>query len=309
MTEAAAIGVSGLSHRYGTRQALDNLQFEISKGEIFGVLGPNGGGKTTLFRVLSTLLPVQQGQVQVCGLDLARNPAAVRALIGVTFQSPSLDRKLTVLENLRHQGHLYGLSGQPLRLRMEGLLTQFGLSDRHHDLAETLSGGMQRRVEIAKGLLHEPRVLLLDEPSTGLDPGARIDLWQFLEQLRQERQVTVVVTTHLMDEAERCDRLVILDTGRLVAHGTPAELRSSIGGDCVTIQCAAPDDLALRIDARFRVSARVMGQQLRVEVPAGHEFLRDAVAEFGGEIEQVTLGKPTLEDVFVARTGHRFWNA
>jgi ABC-2 type transport system ATP-binding protein len=304
----AAISVRNVRHAYGSRQALDDVTFDVHAREIFGVLGPNGGGKTTLFRLLSTLLPVQSGEVHMLGIDAARDPAGVREIVGVTFQSPSLDRKLTVGENLTHQGRLYGLAGAELKKRVDALLDRFGLTDRRRELAETLSGGLQRRVEIAKGLLHNPQVLLLDEPSTGLDPGARIDLWRFLQALREVHSVTVVVTTHLMDEAERCDRLAILDRGKLVALGTPVELRSSIGGDCVTIQADNPESLAARIREKFQVEPRPLGQQLRVDVPRGHVFLEQVVEAFGGEIATISLGKPTLEDVFVVRTGHRFWD-
>src|SRR5262249_2746234 len=186
------------------------------------------------------------------------------------------------------------------------LLSRLGLEDRAGDRVESLSGGLARRVEIAKGLLHDPRVLLLDEPSTGLDPGARLDLWRYLHLLRQDSGVTVLVTTHLMEEAERCDRLAILDSGRLVALGTPEELRHSIGGDCVTIESAAPEDLARRIAERFAVRARVVGGQVRIEVTGGHEFMGRLLEAFGQEIASISLGKPTLEDVFVERTGHRF---
>jgi ABC-2 type transport system ATP-binding protein len=309
MSSTAAISVHGLSHWYGSRQALEDIAFEVACGEIFGLLGPNGGGKTTLFRVLSTLLPVQQGIIALLGLDVVREPSRVRARIGVTFQSPSLDRKLTVRENLVCQGHLYGLSGRNLRQRIDELLDRLGLTERAGDRAESLSGGLARRVEIAKGLLHDPQVLLLDEPSTGLDPGARLDLWRYLRQLRDAAGVTVLVTTHLMEEAEQCDRLAILERGRLVALGSPAELRGSIGGDCLTVTAVEPAaDLARRIGERFGVSSRAVSGQVRIEVEKGHEFIGSLVEAFGPEISSVTLGKPTLEDVFIQRTGHRFWD-
>jgi len=308
MTGSAAISVRGLSHCYGSRQALREVGFDVAAGEIFGLLGPNGGGKTTLFRVLATLLPVQQGSIGLLGLDVAQEPSRVRARIGVTFQSPSLDRKLTVRENLVSQGYLYGLSGAILRTRIASLLEKLGLADRAQDRAESLSGGLARRVEIAKGLLHNPEVLLLDEPSTGLDPGARLDLWRYLRLLRDEAGVTVLVTTHLMEEAEHCDKLAILDTGRLVALGTPSELRAQIGGDCLTIQSATPQDLARRIAERFQVDSRPMGGQIRIEVEKGHQFIGHLIDAFGSEISSVVLGKPTLEDVFIQRTGHKFWN-
>jgi ABC-2 type transport system ATP-binding protein len=309
MNSTAAISVEELAHRYGDRAALAGVSFHVEPGEIFGLLGPNGGGKTTLFRVLSTLLPVQSGAVRILGHDLTALPALIRSEIGVTFQSPSLDRKLTVAENLKHQGHLYGLSGSGLRRRMQELLSRLGLSDRSHDRVESLSGGLARRVEIAKGLLHDPRVLLLDEPSTGLDPGARLDLWRYLRELRDEGRVTILVTTHLMEEAERCERLAILDRGRLVALGSPDALRNSIGGDCLTIQSPEPQALAPLIAERFRVQPQLIAGQLRIEIDRGHEFVGPLVDAFGPQIASIALGKPTLEDVFVQRTGHRFWES
>ncbi|MEW4527768.1 MAG: ATP-binding cassette domain-containing protein [Maioricimonas sp. JB045] len=306
MPETPAILVDSLSHHYGERQALCEVSFSVGTGEIFGLLGPNGGGKTTLFRILGTLLPVQSGRAVVCGHEVASEPAAVRRQLGVTFQSPSLDAKLTVAENLKYQGYLYGLSGRPLRARMDRMLARVGLTDRVRDIVETLSGGLQRRVEIAKSLLHEPRVLLLDEPSTGLDPGARHDLWRTLQGLRDEG-VTVLVTTHLMEEAERCDRLGILSQGRLVALGEPEELQSSVGGDCLTIQSSTPDRLADAIRQQFPLDVRKLGDSLRIESSNGHELVRDLVAAFPDQIRSIALGKPTLEDVFIQRTGHRFW--
>jgi ABC-2 type transport system ATP-binding protein len=302
-----AIEVSGLSHRYGDHLALDDLCFTVPGESIFGLLGPNGGGKTTLFRILSTLLPVQAGSVKILGLDVASRPDAVRGLLGVTFQSPSLDLRLTVRENLRHHGHLYGLSGKKLKGRIEELLRQMQLSDRAADLVKTLSGGMKRRVEIAKGLLHQPRILLLDEPSTGLDPGARIDLWESLKRLKG-RGMTILVTTHLMDESERADLLGILDRGRLVAFDTPENLRATVGGDCLTIRGEnSIQELAEAIASRFNVAVQQVGETLRIEQENGHELLRDLVEAFPDRIKGIALGKPTLEDVFIKKTGHQFW--
>jgi ABC-2 type transport system ATP-binding protein len=302
-----AIEVRGLSHCYGERRALDGVDFAVETGAIFGLLGPNGGGKTTLFRILSTLLPIQTGRASVLGFDLAQRPNEVRRRIGVTFQSPSIDPKLTVGENLKHQGHLYGLSGAVLRQRIDLLTGKLGLRDRLSDRAETLSGGLKRRVEIAKGLLHRPQALLLDEPSTGLDPGARHDLWRYLRGLKEEG-VTVLVTTHLMEEAERCDMLGILDEGRLVALDTPQALRATLGGDYVTVQCDSPDVLSERIRERFGVTPQRIGGALRIGKSRGHEFVRDLVDAFPDDVQTVSLGKPTLEDVFIERTGHRFWD-
>lgn len=303
-----AICVDDVSHAYGDRSALSRVTFEIRRGEIFGLLGPNGGGKTTLFRLLSTLLPVQSGRIHVLDRDVASQSSEIRQHIGVTFQAPSLDRRLTVRENLVHQGHLYGLRGRELLARIENRLARLGLTDREHALVNSLSGGLQRRVEIAKGMLHDPELLLLDEPSTGLDPGARHDLWRYLQQLRSESGVTVVVTTHLMEEAEKCDRLGLLDRGQMVALGTPAELRAEIGGDCLAISTDEPLRLSQRIAERFGIEPKLVGQSLRIERAQGHELLRELVEAFPSEITSVSLGKPSLEDVFIAKTGHRFWD-
>lgn len=309
MSDNIAIQVAGLRHFYGDREALCGIDFSIGAGEIFGLLGPNGGGKSTLFRLLTTLLPIRSGKATVIGFDVALQSPMIRRLIGVTFQSPSVDGKLTVAENLRHQAHLYGLSGKHATSRIDELLLRLGLTDRSRDRVDSLSGGLKRRVEIAKSLLHQPRVLLLDEPSTGLDPGARHDLWEYLTRLRREQGTTILVTTHLMEEAENCDRLGILDRGQIVALGTPDELRLSVGGDCLTIQTAQPGMLSEQIAQRFHVNSRQLGDSLRIEHEAGHELLRDIVSAFPNDISAISLAKPTLEDVFIARTGHRFWDS
>jgi ABC-2 type transport system ATP-binding protein len=301
------ISVRELVHRYDNRPALNGVSFDVRSAELFGLLGPNGSGKTTMFRILSTLMVPVAGQAIILGHDAAKDPSQLRREIGVVFQAQSIDLKLTATENLQHQGHLYGLHGSPLRLRIIEILQRVGLADRARDKAETFSGGMQRRLELAKGLLHGPRVLLLDEPTTGLDPGARRDLWQYLSILRDEEQVTVLVTTHLMEEAERCDRLAILNEGKLVALGTPTELKREIGGDVIVLEAKEPDALAMRIRARFNVDVRVVGGQVRIEKDQAHRFVTDVVEAFPGEIDAVSIAKPSLEDVFIRRTGHRFW--
>jgi ABC-2 type transport system ATP-binding protein len=297
-----------LSHQYGSRQALSNVNFEVKAGEIFGLLGPNGGGKSTLFRILSTMMTPTGGRAEVAGHDVARDPAAVRRCIGVVFQTQSLDKALTVAENLRAQGHLHGLSGSQLRDRMQQVMERLSLADRRDDLVETLSGGLKRRVEIAKGLLHRPVVLLMDEASTGLDPGARRELWQYVEELRSREGVTILLTTHILDEADRCDRLALLHRGQVVAEGTPAHLRSSIGGDVVVLQAVGSDasepaELARRIETRFGVKPSLVDGVLRVEIANGHRFITEVVEAFPGAIDSVGLHKPTLEDVFVHETG------
>lgn len=305
---SAIISVRDLVHRYQDRTALNGISFEVHPAELFGLLGPNGSGKTTLFRILSTLMVPSAGTAQVVGLDVVREPATLRRHIGVVFQAQSVDLKLTAYENLWHQGHLYGLRGPALKRRIEEILTRVGLLDRARDRVETFSGGMQRRIELAKGLLHHPEVLLLDEPTTGLDPGARRDLWQYLQILRDQEHVSVIVTTHLMEEAERCDRLAILNEGKLVALGTPTELTREIGGDVVLLEARDPEKLAERIRNMFHVDASAMGAHVRLEIENGHRFVPDVVEAFPGEIQALSVSKPTLEDVFIHRTGHKFWN-
>jgi len=306
---AAVISVQNLVHRYENRTALNGVSFDVRPAELFGLLGPNGSGKTTLFRILSTLMIPTAGRALVMGCDAAQNPASLRRQIGVVFQAQSVDPKLTAYENLWHQGHLYGLRGSALTDRVHEILTRVGLADRAKERVETFSGGMQRRIELAKGLLHHPGVLLLDEPTTGLDPGARRDLWQYLQILRDQEHVSVLVTTHLMEEAERCDRLAIMNEGNLVALGTPAELKAEIGGDVILLD-AARDAAALaeKIRQRFQVEAAVLGSQVRIELEGGHRFVPDVVEAFPGEIQAISVSKPALEDVFIHRTGHKFWS-
>ena len=309
---APVISVQDVVHRYENRTALDGVSFQVLHAELFGLLGPNGSGKTTLFRILSTLMVPTAGRAVIMGYDAAKDPAGLRRQIGVVFQAQSVDPKLTAYENLWHQGHLYGLRGAPLKARIKEVLTRVGLADRAKEYVETFSGGMQRRIELAKGLLHHPSVLLLDEPTTGLDPGARRDLWQYLQILRDQERVSVIVTTHLMEEAERCDRLAILNEGKLVALGTPAELKREIGGDVIWVGATRDArELAQRILKRFSVEAIVIGgdenDKIRIEIENGHRFIAELAEAFPGEIQTVSVSKPTLEDVFIHRTGHRFW--
>jgi len=225
------------------------------------------------------------------------------------FQAPSLDRKLTVAENIRLQAALYGIKGRELRSRLDELLEQFGLEGRAGELTERLSGGLRRRVELAKGLIHQPQVLLLDEPSTGLDPAARSDLWRYLKSLQQERGTTIVLTTHFLDEADGADRIAILHEGQLVALGPPDELKSTVGGDSLTIETAEPAALAAAIQQQLGQPAKVVDQAVRLEVASGHQWVPRIMEAFPGRITAIRLGKPTLEDVFIARTGHRFWQS
>jgi ABC-2 type transport system ATP-binding protein len=298
------IAVENISHRYGSRVALSNVTFEVKQGEIFGLLGPNGGGKSTLFRILSTMMVPTEGRAVVAGCDVVRESAEVRRRVGVVFQTQSLDKALTVGENLRSQGHLHGLSGAALRERMEAVMKRLGILDRRDEVVEKLSGGLKRRVEIAKALLHKPKVLIMDEASTGLDPGARRELSQYVHELRDTEGVTIVLTTHILDEAERCDRLVLLHQGKIVAEGSPSELRSRVGGGhVVVLEAADPVGLSSKIEAQFGLRPSIMDGEVRIEIDNGHRFITEVVEAFPGAIDSVALHKPTLEDVFVHETG------
>ncbi len=308
MADDPAVQTTALTHRYGERLALDHVDLKAARGSILALLGPNGGGKTTLFKILTTLLVPSEGTASVAGFDVRRERDAVRDSVGIVFQKPSLDDKLSVIENMQNQGNLYGMSGAALRSRSMELLERFGLCDRAGDRVATLSGGLQRRVELAKGLLHRPDVLILDEPSTGLDPGARVNLMDHLQELRDRDGVTSLLTTHLMDEADRCDQVAILDEGRLIATGTPASLKETIGGDVLTVRCDDPGLLSQQASQRFGVSTKVLDGAVRIERDRGHEFVPDLIEAFPGEINSVTVGRPTLDDVFLHLTGHRLWD-
>jgi ABC-2 type transport system ATP-binding protein len=310
-SEAPAVEARGVEFSYrtgkGMRQALAGVGFRVEPGEVFGFLGPNGGGKTTLFRILATLARPDRGEVRVFGADLAREVRAVRRRLGVVFQSPGLDLRLTVRENLLHQGHLYGLRGRDLETRIGEALARFGLAERRDEKALELSGGLRRRVEIAKALLHRPRLLLLDEPSTGLDPGARRDLWETLEALAHDG-VTVLLTTHYMEEGDRCGRLALLDRGMVVAEGTPAALKEEVGGDVITLAGRDAAAIARDLAARFPELAPTVDEgAVRITRERAHEIVARLVEALPGRVEAVTVARPSLEDVFLRRTGHRLY--
>lgn len=305
----AAIRIVDLAYRYGDRQALAGVSFDVQAAEIFALLGPNGSGKTTMFRILSTLVPPQDGRAEILGLDLRSAVRGVRESIGVVFQAPSLDIKLTVDENLAQQAALYGLARDVFRSRRDELLAQLGLTDRRRERVQTLSGGLRRRVELAKGMLHRPRVLLMDEPSTGLDPGARNDLWSYLQRLRDQFHVTVALTTHLLEEAQKADRIAILDEGKLVALDAPAALCQALGGDAITIETDDPPDLVAKLNQQFEISASVVDGFVRFERADGHTWVPKIIEAFPGSVQAIRLGRPTLEDVFIQRTGRGFWTA
>jgi ABC-2 type transport system ATP-binding protein len=313
---STAVAIHSMRHVYPAsrrqkepRTALNSVTLEIQEGEMFCLLGPNGSGKSTLFKILSTLLQPTSGTAEIFAIDLLQRPQIVRQMLGVVFQNPSLDAKLTTRENLLHQGHLYGLRGTDLVSRMNDVMRKVGVLDRANDLVEHLSGGYQRRVELAKCLLHDPKLLLLDEPSTGLDPGARHDFDDYLRQLGTSDGVTVLLTSHILDEAEKCDRIAVMDKGSIVAQGTPQSLKREIGGDVITIHTGQPEVLCASIQSKFGGSPRIIDATIRIERSNGHEFIPQLVQAFPGIIDAVMVSKPTLEDVFIERTGHTFWQA
>ncbi len=293
-----AIEIDRLTRRFGDRAALDELSLCIAGGQVTALLGPNGGGKSTLFRILATLLRPTHGAARVLGWDVVSDAAAVRRAIGVTFQHPSLDGLLTVRENLLVHAALYGLGGAERRKRVCELLGAFGVADRAGDRAGALSGGLQRRVEIAKSMLNAPRVLLLDEPSTGLDPAARRDLRERLRRLADEG-VTVFLTTHLMEEAEAARYVVIVDRGRRVAQGAPADLCREVGADVITLEADDPAALARHVGP----AAMVCDGLVRVEHEAGARQVVHIIESYPGRIRAAHVSKPTLGDVFLHHTG------
>ena len=326
MSTPPLVSVEGLSRSYGDRLALDRVSFDVAPGELFALLGPNGGGKTTLFKLLATLVPPSAGTFRVDGFSPDGSLRELRRRLGVVFQSPSLDRKLTVLENLLVHGAILGLGGRALRTHAGELLARMGVDDRARDLVEKLSGGLARRVEIAKALLGAPKVLLLDEPSTGLDPLARRSLRALLAELARGG-TTVLLTTHLFDEAEEAGRIGILDRGRLVALGAPSDLKREVGGDVLVLATESDEeaaalaaDVAAHLDPGLvpkdgpsvalhpgRVTA--VGPTVRIERSDGPSLVPVLAASFPGRFRSLTLGAPSLEDVFVDRTGHSFEEA
>ncbi len=297
-----AISIRSLSHSYGTRSVLDGLSVDVVGGSMVALLGPNGSGKTTLFRILSTLIPPATGQVRVLGNDVIAERDAVRRQLGVVFQSPSLDRMLSAEENLRYHGRLYGLTGRELADRIDEMLARFAIADRRRERVDRLSGGLRRRVELAKGLLTRPSILLLDEPSTGLDPVAQHDLWQQLRRVRNDG-VTVLLTTHHMQEADAADRVLILNAGNLVADGSPDELKSRIGGDVVTIATDHPDDVACLIRGKLGIDARADGSTVRFTTPEARDIAVPLLELVGPQARSIAIGKPSLQDVFAQATG------
>ena len=309
VTDTAAVAVHGLTKRFGTLAAVDDVSFDVRPGEIFGFLGPNGAGKSTTISMLCTLLKPTAGSAQVAGFDVVRQRSQVRRNIGLVFQDPTLDEYLTADENLRFHAELYGVPRQDTEPRIQRVLEMVDLAERRKGLVRTFSGGMKRRLEIARGLLHSPRVLFLDEPTVGLDPQTRASIWSYVQELRRREQITIFLTTHYMDEAEYADRIAIMDAGRIVVLDTPDALKASVGKDRVQVRTA---DNAATIEAlkrRFDLDAATSEGEVTLHVANGEEFVPRLFAELGIAITAVSVARPTLDDVFMTYTGRTIRDA
>jgi ABC-2 type transport system ATP-binding protein len=299
----AVISVSGLVKRYGDVEAVRGIDFEVARGETFGFLGPNGAGKTTTIKILCTLAEATAGAAMVAGYDAASSRDAVRRNIGLVFQDTTLDTYLTAEQNLRFHAELYGVPKSAVMPRMRQVMDMVGLWDRKDSLVSTYSGGMQRRLEIARGLLHAPHVLFLDEPTVGLDPQTRSSIWAYINDLKSREDITIFLTTHYMDEAENCDRIAIIDHGKIVAIDTPEALKASIGKDRVQIHTADDQAAIAELRQNFGLDAAVHEGAVTFSVAAGEQFVPRLFTEFSIPIKSVSVSRPSLDDVFMSYTG------
>ena len=300
-----AVQVTGLTKRFGQLTAVDGISFEVGEAEIFGFLGPNGAGKTTTISMLCTLMKPTAGTALIGGHDVAREPAAVRREIGIVFQDSTVDDRLTARENLVFHGELFGMPRSEIGPRADSLLERVGLSERAGDAVITFSGGMRRRLEVARGLMHWPAVLFLDEPTVGLDPQTRRSLWGYARSLRESEGVTIFLTTHYMDEAEACDRIAIMDHGTIIAIDTPAKLKARLGGDVVTLSGPDNDALADEVTRTFELETRRENGAIEFNIEQAADFVPVLLSRLEAPVQSVSLRHPTLEDVFVDLTGHQ----
>jgi ABC-2 type transport system ATP-binding protein len=298
-----AIEVRALTKRFGDFEAVRGVDFEVASGEVFGFLGPNGAGKSTTINMLCTLAKPTSGSAAVAGHDVATERDEVRRHIGLVFQDPTLDGYLSAAENLRLHANLYGVQRDLIEPRMEQVLRMVGLWERKDGVVGTFSGGMRRRLEIARGLMHSPRVLFLDEPTIGLDPQTRRSIWSYIRELKEREEITIFMTTHYMDEAEWCDRIAIMDHGKIVALDSPETLKAGVGTDRVTIQTDDDEAAIEAIRERFGIEARISEGAVTFGVERGEEFVPRLFHEFPLPIRSVSVSRPTLDDVFMSFTG------
>ncbi|MBI5190974.1 MAG: ATP-binding cassette domain-containing protein [Nitrospirae bacterium] len=297
------IKVENLTKKFEAATAVDGISFSVGPGEVFGFLGPNGAGKSTTINILCTLLSATSGRAEVAGFDCASSPDEVRQAIGIIFQDPTLDNGLTAYENLLFHAYLYDLDRVTARRRIAEVLALVDLTARKDDLVRKFSGGMKRRLEIARGLLHYPKVLFMDEPTLGLDPQSRNMIWEFIRTLKADTGITIFMTTHYLEEAESCDRVAIIDLGKVIAIGSPAELKAGLRGDTIRLVAKDNDALAAEVRERFGMDAKVSEGAVTLTVERGEEFLPALIKTIRAEITSVNLTKPSLNDVFLALTG------
>jgi ABC-2 type transport system ATP-binding protein len=302
-TGTPAISVRGLEKRYGEVHAVKGVEFDVATGEVFGFLGPNGAGKTTTISMLCTLVTPTAGSATVAGHDVVRERNDVRRNIGLVFQDPTLDNYLSAEENLKLHAELYGLRRSVVAPRLRQVLEMVGLWERRESVVGTFSGGMRRRLEIARGMMHSPRVLFLDEPTIGLDPQTRRSIWTYIRELKEREAITIFMTTHYMDEAEWCDRIAIMDNGQIVALEAPEKLKAGVGKDRVTLHVEDDEAAIAALAERFGIEARRSEGAISFGVAGGEEFVPRLFAELGVPIQGVSVHRPTLDDVFMSFTG------
>lgn len=297
------IKVENLTKTFDGIKAVNNISFEVEKGSIFGFLGPNGAGKTTTINILCTLLSPTSGNAFIAGYDCMKEPSSVRKAIGIVFQDTTLDKDLTAYENLIFHAYLYNVSKKVMRDRVNDVLKFVDLYDRKDDLIKKFSGGMKRRLEVARGMIHHPRVLFLDEPTLGLDPQSRTNLWEFIARLPEKHDVTVFMTTHYMDEAEVCDKIAIIDNGNIISIGSPDELKRTIGGDIIYVKTSDNTNAKKEIERLFGLNVSEKEGEIYMTCTMGDTCIPEMIRTIGEKVISVRLQKPTLNDVFLKLTG------
>jgi len=303
LSPASVITATGLARNFGRTRAVRGVSFDVAEGEVFGFLGPNGAGKTTTISMLCTLLAPSAGEATVAGYDIIGRRKDVRRSIGLVFQDPTLDEYLSAIQNLRFHAYAYGMPKRIRDERIHELMTLMELWDRRNSAVHDFSGGMKRRLEIARGLLHHPRILFLDEPTLGLDPQTRHRIWEYVLDLQQRETLTIFLTTHYMDEAENCDRIAIIDEGELVALDRPEVLKDSLGGDVVALRVEDGKAAIAELLARHGITAGLEGDVVSFNVPQAEEFVPELIRGFSSKVLSVTIKRPTLDDVFLSLTG------